>query len=210
MKIKLKNSIYLISNRKTIPEKGFIKLIEKAIKGGISYLELREEHISTRDFLILAKKIKLICDKYNIKFIINDRYDVALIIDADGFFIEKSKLTVETARALFGKDKLIGKLVKKNDNPKLFNNKEIDFLRTNLDIDEVIKKQENIFTIKKINDIKKNTKAAVFASGYEKDSLLDELNKIEHSKVAIASDVFNLENVERKIKKIKRKLETLS
>lgn len=84
------------------------KKIEDAIMGGVSFVQVREKDKSTKEFLEIAKNIQLISRKYNIPFVINDRVDIALAIDADGVHLGQDDMPCEMARKLLGSDKIIG------------------------------------------------------------------------------------------------------
>lgn len=77
--------LYLVTNRKLIQSKDFYNVIEQASLGGIDALILREKDLSSKELLKVAKKIKKILYKKNIKFIINGNIEVAKKIKAYGF-----------------------------------------------------------------------------------------------------------------------------
>jgi thiamine-phosphate pyrophosphorylase len=79
-----------------------------AIKGGADMIQFRDKNMSSSEMIDTTNEIKKICSKYNITFIINDRVDVAMIVDADGVHLGKEDITIEEGRKLFGKDKIIG------------------------------------------------------------------------------------------------------
>lgn len=100
--------LYLVTDRQLLDGKDIYRCIEEAILGGVTMLQLREKDISTADFYEMALKIKSISRKYHIPFIINDRLDVALAVDADGLHIGQDDMPLPVARRLFGFDKIIG------------------------------------------------------------------------------------------------------
>lgn len=100
--------LYLVTDRKLVGSKDFYQSIEQAILGGVTFLQLREKMLSSREFYNTAKKVKEIAKLHNIPFVINDRLDIALAVDADGLHIGQEDLPVETARSLLGPRKLIG------------------------------------------------------------------------------------------------------
>lgn len=55
-----------------------------------------------------AQKIKQLCKKRGIVFLVNNRLDISKIVDADGLHIGQSDLPLRVARRILGKDKIIG------------------------------------------------------------------------------------------------------
>ena len=71
-------------------------------------IQLREKDLGGRELFDLAEKVKAICDVRHASFLINDRIDVALAVDADGVHLGNASIPVAAARELVGADKLIG------------------------------------------------------------------------------------------------------
>ena len=63
---------------------------------------------SHEEWLQIAKEVKSVCDKYQTILIINDNAEIAKEIDADGVHLGKNDMSVAEARAILGKDKIIG------------------------------------------------------------------------------------------------------
>ncbi len=86
----------------------FYKCLEDAISSGITTVQLREKNASGREFLRKAMKLREITKRYGVKFIINDRVDIALICDADGVHVGQSDIDVREVRKLIGNNKILG------------------------------------------------------------------------------------------------------
>jgi thiamine-phosphate pyrophosphorylase len=91
----------------TLSKNGIISDVENALRAGCNIFQYREKHKSTRDMIKEAKRLKKICQG-KATFLINDRIDVALAVDADGVHIGKEDMPFETVRLLLGNDKIIG------------------------------------------------------------------------------------------------------
>ncbi|HEX3076249.1 MAG TPA: thiamine phosphate synthase [Lachnospiraceae bacterium] len=110
--MKLDTTLYLVTDSTYHDEKSFLYTIEEACKGGITLLQLREKERSTREYLILAQKVKRLCDTYHIPLIIDDRADIALTIDAAGVHVGQSDLPVKEARRMLGSERIVGATAK--------------------------------------------------------------------------------------------------
>ena len=100
-------SLYLVTNDIGDEEK-FLNIIEDAIKGGVTIVQLREKTADTLDFYNLALKVKDITLKYDVPLIINDRVDIALAVDADGVHVGQSDMPCSVVRKIIGDEKIIG------------------------------------------------------------------------------------------------------
>ena len=106
--IKLKRYIYLISPNK-IKEDKFYKDLNEVLKTKkVKYFQLRLKKISFINFLKIAKKIKKIVKKNNVKFLINDNPFIAKAVNADGCHIGQKDVDFEKSRKILGKKKIIG------------------------------------------------------------------------------------------------------
>ena len=93
-------SVYLVTDHRDKTDEEFLNIIEEAIKGGTSIVQLREKTASTKDFYKLALKVK--------EMLINDRIDIALAIDSDGVHIGQDDMPADIAREIIGDDKILG------------------------------------------------------------------------------------------------------
>ena len=106
MRFNNKKFIYLISPLK-INKSFYNDLIEvlKYKKVGFFQLRLKKENFKKK--LLIGKKIKKICKRYNVKFLINDDVNLSKKLDADGCHLGQKDVNIFEARKLIGK-KIIG------------------------------------------------------------------------------------------------------
>ena len=106
MKINKKKFIYLISPNKI--HKSFYNQLDKVLKLDIvSFFQLRLKKYSLDQKLIIGKKIKKICKKYKVKFLINDDVLLTKKLDADGCHLGQKDMAIIDAKKILGK-KIIG------------------------------------------------------------------------------------------------------
>jgi thiamine-phosphate pyrophosphorylase len=101
-------SLYLVTDRSILKGEDIFLAVEKALKGGVTLVQLREKEISSLDFYNLALKMKKLVNSYNVPLIINDRLDIALAVDADGLHIGQEDLPLKVVRRLLGPSKILG------------------------------------------------------------------------------------------------------
>ena len=106
MRVKNKKFIYLISPLKI--KKTFYSHLEKVLsQKKVSFFQLRLKKENLKKKLIIAKKIKKICKKFNVKFLINDDVYLAKKLKADGCHLGQKDRNILDARKLIG-NKIIG------------------------------------------------------------------------------------------------------
>jgi thiamine-phosphate pyrophosphorylase len=96
--------LYVITDEKLTPYDKILDMVEKALKGGSSIIQLRDKN-NTDEFLIpYCKDLKNLCHKYGATFIVNDRVDLALKVDADGVHVgEEDPNVIEVREKTKGK-----------------------------------------------------------------------------------------------------------
>ena len=97
MKINKNKFIYLISPNK-IPNSFYYNLNIVLKTGKVSFFQLRLKSYSQNKKMIVGKKIKNICKKNNVKFIINDDPLLALKLDADGCHLGQKDMNIKIAK----------------------------------------------------------------------------------------------------------------
>ena len=101
-------SLYLVTDRSLSLGRSLLEVVEKAVAGGVTMVQLREKGCTTKEFIELAVAIKKITAPKNIPLIINDRVDVALAAEADGVHVGQSDMSCHLVRKLLGKEAIIG------------------------------------------------------------------------------------------------------
>ena len=105
-------SLYFITDSTGFGEAEFLRRVEAALQGGVTFLQLREKDKTTREYLSLAEKVHTLTQRHHVPLIIDDRLDIAMAIDAEGVHLGQSDMPVHIARDLFGPDKIIGATAK--------------------------------------------------------------------------------------------------
>lgn len=83
-------------------------VIAEAAAGGTNIFQLREKNLSDRELLQRAYKVRRWTRAAGALFIVNDRPDIARLVDADGVHLGQEDLPVADARRILGSDALVG------------------------------------------------------------------------------------------------------
>ncbi|HVI42811.1 MAG TPA: thiamine phosphate synthase, partial [Anaerovoracaceae bacterium] len=82
--------LYAVTDRSWLNGETIYSQVEKALKGGATFVQLREKTLDRETFLAEAKEIKALCRQYEVAYVINDHVDIAIAIDADGVHVGQS------------------------------------------------------------------------------------------------------------------------
>lgn len=96
--------VYLVTDNNALKGRDFFEVVEEAIQGGVTIVQLREKDLSSDDFVKKANRLKKLTDKYNIPLIINDKIDVAFDSKADGLHVGQKDIAVRDGRRIMRKD----------------------------------------------------------------------------------------------------------
>lgn len=97
--------LYLIITKS---ELSYQEIAQIAVRNNIRYLQLREKDLSDRELIAISREIMKITSGTKTKFIINDRADIAKIVDADGVHLGQDDLTLVEAKSILGEGKIYG------------------------------------------------------------------------------------------------------
>ena len=126
--MKLDLSLYLVTDRSLTLNRPLLEVVEQAVKGGVTVVQLREKDCSSKDFYEEAEKLKKLLSSYNVPLIINDRLDIALAVDAEGLHIGQHDIPYPIARKLLGKDKIIGLSIENLKDMERANEWDVDYI----------------------------------------------------------------------------------
>lgn len=83
-------------------------VLQQALDGGVKAIQLREKDLGGRELFFLAEAARKLTQSYHARLLINDRIDLALAVDADGVHLSTTSIPIEAARALLGRQRLLG------------------------------------------------------------------------------------------------------
>lgn len=100
--------LYAVTDQRWLGGRRLADQVEEALKGGVTFVQLREKDLDEERFLEEAREIKELCGRYQVPFVINDNVDIAQAVDADGVHVGQSDMEAGDVRARLGQDKIIG------------------------------------------------------------------------------------------------------
>ena len=100
--------LYVILDPSVRPERALYDVLTESARAGATIVQYRNKTASMKEAYQEAQVLRLAAAKAGVLFIVNDRCDLALAVDADGVHLGQNDLPVRDARHLLGPGKLIG------------------------------------------------------------------------------------------------------
>ena len=102
------SGLYIILDPSVCPARPLVDVLTTAAEAGASLFQYRNKTASMKDAYVEALALRQAAAKAGVLFIVNDRCDLALAVDADGVHLGQGDLPLDLARKVMGPDKLIG------------------------------------------------------------------------------------------------------
>ncbi|MEB3123357.1 MAG: thiamine phosphate synthase [Snowella sp.] len=97
--------LYLV----TSPSENLFATVEAALKGGLTLVQYRDKNTDDLIRFQNAQKLCQLCHDYGALFLVNDRVDLALAVNADGIHLGQQDLPIAIARQILGPNRIIGR-----------------------------------------------------------------------------------------------------
>jgi len=194
LRINKKKFIYLISPTKI--NNSFYQDLTKVLQQKkVSFFQLRLKKETLKKKIIIGKKIKKICKKFNVKFLINDDVFIARKLNADGCHLGQKDMDIAKARKLIG-NKIIG--VTCHNSVKLSKiaiKNKADYIALGAFNNSKTKKIKYRASINLLRKVKKITKTPVVAIGGINSSNYKNLLLNKANFLAISGYIWNNKNL---------------
>lgn len=101
----VRSRLYLV----TSPTEKIFSVVEAALLGGLTLVQYRDKYSPDGERIRIATRLREICHDYGALFLINDRVDIAVAVDADGVHLGQDDLPIAIARQLLGPGRIVGR-----------------------------------------------------------------------------------------------------
>jgi thiamine-phosphate pyrophosphorylase len=102
------SGLYIILDPSVCPARPLVEVLTAAAEAGASLFQYRNKTASMKEAYVEALALRHVAAKAGVLFIVNDRCDLAVAVDADGVHLGQGDLPLDLARKVMGSDKLIG------------------------------------------------------------------------------------------------------
>lgn len=182
---------------------GNLSDVKAAIEAGVGVVQYRNKSNDLEAIYKEARLLQEICK--GIKFIINDRMDVAFAIKADGVHVGQGDMPYETARKLLGKNKIIGVTVHNIEEAKIAEKRGADYLGASPIFSTTTKNDTGRpCSVGLIREIKKDCKIPIVAIGGISLDNAKEVIRAGADAVCAISAVVTKDDVKEEIEKFQK------
>lgn len=197
--------LYAVTDRAWLNGETLYSQVEKALKGGVTFVQLREKKMDKETFLKEAVEIKELCKKYNVPFVINDDVDIAIEMDADGVHVGQSDMEAGAVRKKLGLDKIIGVSAQTAEQAVLAEKRGADYLGVGAVFPTGSKDDADDVSLETLKAICENVNIPVIAiGGISNDNVL-EFKNTGICGIAVISAIFAQKDIEEATRKLRSK-----
>ena len=201
MNLREKLKIYVITDSSLRDE---IETAEMALKGGATAIQLRMKNQSDRRIYEKGLNIRKITLEYDALFIVDDRIDIALAVDADGVHLGDNDLPVYVAREI-APNLIIGRTVRSADEVKKYE-RSVDYFGAG-SVFKSQTKDAKVIGVEGIEKIVKNSQKPVVAIGGINHENLCRVLRTGVDGVAMISAILTQKNIKLAVEKVKEIME---
>jgi len=185
----LRSRLYLVTSSK----ENLLETVEAALKGGLTLVQYRQKTASDTVRLEEARRLCQLCHAYDALFLVNDRIDLALAVDADGVHLGQEDMPISLARDLLGPHKLIGRSTTNADEMQRAITEGADYVGVGPIYETPTKEGKSAVGLQYINYAAKNCPIPWFAIGGIDPNNLNDVVEVGAKRVAVVRSIMEAE-----------------
>ncbi len=190
----------------TSPQKELNKSVTGALSAGLKMIQYRCKEGTDQEKLKQAKKLADICKSNDALFIINDRLDIALAVNADGVHLGQNDIPTEIARKLLGFEKLIGRSTHSLKQLQKAEEEGCDYIGIGPVYETTTKPTAKPIDFKSLIEVTNKTSLPYFAIGGINNSNLSEITSIGIKRIAVSNAIMHSKDPSLATKELIKKL----
>ncbi len=196
----------MIIDKKACGNRDPAYVAEEAIAGGADIIQLRDKESSASGILKTGRRVRDLTRLGKIPFIINDRVDIAVALDADGVHLGQDDLTIEIARSILGKRRLVGLSTHSLSQALEAQDSGADYIGVGPIFSTPTKPDYSAVGIELIREVKDKVKIPFVAIGGIDESNIDEVLAAGAKRIAVVRAVCGADDARRAAERLKEKL----
>lgn len=187
--------LYAVTDRSWLKEgQTLLSVCEDVLANGATFLQIREKDLDAGSFEAEAAKLKALCARYGVPYVVNDSVEIALAIDADGVHVGQSDIKGRDIRGMIGADKILGISAGTVEEAIAAENAGADYIGVGAVFGTGTKKDARNLTVEKLKEISAAVSIPVVAIGGISDKNIMKLSGSGVDGVAVVSAIFAAED----------------
>lgn len=186
--------LYAVTDRSWLQEgQTLLSVCEDVLANGATFLQIREKDLDADAFEAEAAKLKALCARYRVPYVVNDSVEIALAIDADGVHVGQSDIKGRDIRRMLGENKILGISAGTVAEAIAAEKAGADYIGVGAVFATSTKKNARTLTVEKLREISRAVSIPVVAIGGIQANNLMELSGSGVDGVAVVSAIFAAE-----------------
>ena len=187
--------LYAVTDQSWLKEgQTLLSVCEDVLSNGASFLQIREKDLDANSFEAEAARLKALCARYKVPYVVNDSVEIAMAIDADGVHVGQSDVKGRDIRGMIGPHKILGISAGTIEEAVAAEKAGADYIGVGAVFATGTKKNARNLSIEALKEISSAVSIPVVAIGGINEKNLMELKGSGVDGVAVVSAIFAAEN----------------
>lgn len=187
--------LYAVTDQSWLKEgQTLLSVCEDVLKNGATFLQIREKDLDANSFEAEAAKLKALCARHRVPYVVNDSVEIALAIDADGVHVGQSDIRGRDIRGMIGPERILGISAGTVEEAIAAEKAGADYIGVGAVFGTSTKKNARNLTVEKLKEISSAVSIPVVAIGGINSRNLMELRGSGVDGVAVVSAIFGAED----------------
>jgi thiamine-phosphate pyrophosphorylase len=199
--------LYVIIDTQSLGAKSAVDATGKAIRGGAKVIQLRDKQHAKGKLLIIAQKLKAICNKAKVLFIMNDYLDIAVAAEADGIHIGQDDLPLSVVRKEMPIDRIIGISTKTLAQAQKAEAEGADYVAVGSIFPSLTKESATVVGLERLCQVRQAISIPVVAIGGINSENIGEVMSSGADSAAVISAVLAQKDIESATRRLVREIE---
>jgi thiamine-phosphate pyrophosphorylase len=196
-------SLYAILDPRFLRGRNLVEVARVLVRGGATCLQLRDKEASSRDLYEEARLLKATLRPLSIPFIVNDRLDIVLAVEADGVHLGEEDIPISEARRMLGRDKILGASAASVDVAVQAEKDGTDYIGFGAVFPTGTKEDAQVSGLALLSRVKQAVSIPVVAIGGIKRTNAVDILRAGADGLAIISDLLEAEDVETRAREFR-------
>ena len=199
--------LYLVTNSDNFnSDDEFLDTVALAVKSGVDIVQLREKSKPASKIIEYGRVIREITSQYGVLFIVNDRVDLAQILNADGVHLGQDDIDILSARKILGEKMIIGISTHKPQDAILAMQNGADYIGVGPVYKTPTKPNREPAGLDYLKWAVQNVTIPYYAIGSIDLNTVDEVLSLGGKRIALVRAIMNSQDVAKTVKELKEKL----
>ena len=187
-------------------EPSFMDTLDSLLDNGLDMVQLRIKNVPDNKLLDYAFELKTLIEQNGKMLIINDRADIAKIVDADGVHLGQDDLPIKKVKSIIGRNKIIGISTHNEEQLRTAIDHECDYIGVGPVFNSKTKTFNKLAGIEFVQAANAICSIPWFAIGGIDSQNIAHLAKHGVKRIAVSNSLFNSENPLKTLKVLRQAL----